>query len=80
MDIGGLLAALGGAENIRSVEGALSRIRVGLHDKNLVDGEALRELGVIGVVLQHDAVQVILGAGAEQTAVELAKCVSQLPS
>ena len=53
MDIETLLSALGGKENIRTIEGALTRLRVGVHDRGAVDEQAIRSLGAFGVVIQR---------------------------
>ncbi len=44
-----LLAALGGAANLKSAEAAANRILVGLTDPARIDGQALAKLGVRGV-------------------------------
>lgn len=75
MDIDALLTALGGSANIRTIEGALTRVRVGVHSRAVVDVADIRELGVIGVVLQNEAVQVISGPGADMVATELSRRV-----
>jgi PTS system N-acetylglucosamine-specific IIC component len=46
---GSLLAALGGAANLKSAEAAANRILVGLTDSSRIDGPALAKLGVRGV-------------------------------
>ncbi len=71
MDLEELLAAVGGAKNVRKVDVALARIRVGVVDKNLVDKPRLERMGALGVVVQKRAVQLIIGPEAEQVGVEL---------
>lgn len=71
MDLEELLAAVGGANNVRKVDVALARIRVGVVDKNLVDKPRLERMGALGVVVQKRAVQLIIGPEAEQVGVEL---------
>jgi PTS system N-acetylglucosamine-specific IIC component len=44
-----VLAALGGADNLRQVEGAANRLLVALGDVTLIDVEALRAAGLRGV-------------------------------
>lgn len=71
MDLEELLVAVGGAKNVRKVDVALARIRVGVVDKNLVDKPRLERMGALGVVVQKRAVQLIIGPEAEQVGVEL---------
>ncbi|NLW14604.1 MAG: PTS transporter subunit EIIB [Trueperella sp.] len=75
MDIETLLSALGGKENIRTIEGALTRLRVGVHDRGAVDEQAIRSLGAFGVVIQKDAVQLIFGPESDDIAAELSERV-----
>lgn len=73
MDLDELLAAVGGAENVRKVDMALARIRVGVVDKDLVDKPRLERMGAIGVVVQRRAVQLIFGPEVEQIGMDLAR-------
>ncbi|WP_405735280.1 PTS transporter subunit EIIC [Streptomyces sp. NBC_00028] len=58
-----LLPLVGGPANITSVAHCMTRLRLGLADRDLVDGEALRALpGVLGVV-EDDTYQIVLGPG-----------------
>lgn len=75
MDIETLLSALGGKENIRTIEGALTRLRVGVHHRGVVDEQAIRNLGAFGVVIQKDAVQLIFGPESEDIAARLSERV-----
>lgn len=74
MDIEALLTAVGGRENIRTIEDELTRIRLGVNDRNFIDEQAIRNLGAHGVVIQKEAVQLILG----REAVEIATKLTQL--
>ncbi|MFC9845919.1 PTS transporter subunit EIIC [Streptomyces sp. NPDC060223] len=59
-----LLPLLGGPANITSVAHCMTRLRVGLRDRTLVQEEALRALpAVLGVVTDDDTYQVVLGPG-----------------
>jgi len=49
-----MLAALGGAANLKSAEAAANRILVGLMDSSRIDGAALSTLGVRGVAATGD--------------------------
>jgi PTS system sucrose-specific IIC component len=59
-----LLPLVGGPANITSVAHCMTRLRLGLADGSLVDGEGVRALpGVLGVVEDGDSYQVVLGPG-----------------
>ena len=62
-----LVAALGGAANLREVSACSSRVRVIVHDAALVDEASLRVAGVRGVVrVGERSVHVVLGPEAER--------------
>ena len=61
-DAKGILAALGGQENIQSLDNCITRLRLVLADADIVDDEKLKQLGALGVAhLDHQNVQVIIG-------------------
>jgi PTS system N-acetylglucosamine-specific IIC component len=63
--IEGLLAALGGRSNVRTVEAASSRLRVGVVNASAIDGAAIRSLGLRGVAVPSTQwVHVIVGPAA----------------
>ncbi len=66
-----VLAALGGAANVVSVEPCLTRLRVEVTDPALVDDDALRACGALGVVHSGHVVQVIVGTGSGSLAAEI---------
>lgn len=59
-----VLEALGGEENIVSVDACITRLRVEVKHKDIVDKETLTGLGAAGVVEVGNGVQVIFGAKA----------------
>ena len=68
----GLLAALGGRENVRSIDSASSRLRIGVANADAVDRAAIRRLGMRGVaVAATDCIHVIVGPAAEAAGVSL---------
>jgi PTS system N-acetylglucosamine-specific IIC component len=68
----GLLAALGGRKNVRSIEPASSRLRIGVADAGAIDSAAIGKLGMRGVaVAGADCVHVIVGPAAEAAAASL---------
>ncbi|SMY33340.1 PTS transporter subunit EIIC [Photobacterium andalusiense] len=63
------IEALGGANNIISVDACITRLRLGVNDCNLFDDGALKELGAKGIVrIGAKSAQVILGPKAESIA------------
>lgn len=58
-----ILPLVGGPSNVTSVAHCMTRLRLGLADRSLVDEEALRAVpGVLGVV-EDDTCQIVLGPG-----------------
>jgi PTS system N-acetylglucosamine-specific IIC component len=71
-DVAAMLAALGGAANVRRVDTCASRLRVEVADDTKVSEEGLRALGVRGVVRSTlNATQVVIGPDAEAVAQDL---------
>jgi N-acetylglucosamine PTS system EIICBA or EIICB component len=70
---GALLAALGGAANLKSAEAAANRILVGLTDPSRIDAPALARLGVRGVATAgNGSVHLVLSQSAAGPAQALA--------
>ncbi|MEG1286937.1 MAG: PTS transporter subunit EIIC [Clostridium sp.] len=59
-----VLEALGGESNIVSVDACITRLRVEVKDKSIVDKQALKDLGAAGVVEVGNGIQAIFGAKA----------------
>ncbi len=67
-----MIAALGGAANLRALDACTTRLRLTVADQAAVDEAALRALGARGFVRPSaDALQVVLGPIADQVAGEL---------
>jgi PTS system glucose-specific IIC component len=60
-----LVAAFGGAANIRSLDACITRLRVELNDDSLASADALRGLGAAGVVQVGGGMQAIFGTRSE---------------
>ena len=60
-----VLAALGGEENIVSVDACITRLRVEVKDKSKVNKDSLKDLGAAGVVEVGNGIQAIFGAKAD---------------
>ncbi|MER5933869.1 PTS transporter subunit EIIC [Streptomyces sp. NPDC002054] len=59
-----ILPLVGGPDNITSIAHCMTRLRIGLRDRALVQDEALKAVpGVLGVV-EDDTYQIVLGPGA----------------
>lgn len=57
-----MLLAIGGSENILSIDNCITRLRLVLKNVNKVDDDKLKELGALGVVhLDKQNVQIIIG-------------------
>ncbi|AOR24718.1 PTS transporter subunit EIIC [Clostridium taeniosporum] len=61
-----VLAALGGEENIVSVDACITRLRVEVKDKSKVDKAELKSLGAAGVMEVGNGIQAIFGAKADR--------------
>ncbi|MGY5046928.1 PTS transporter subunit EIIC [Streptomyces sp. 900105755] len=60
-----LLPLVGGPGNVTSVAHCMTRLRLGIADRERVDAEAVRAVpGVLGVVADGDTLQVVIGPGA----------------
>lgn len=73
-----MVAALGGADNVRTVDPvALTRLRVEVTDPAAVNEAALQAAGVQGMMrLQDNLLHLVVGLNAEQYAAEIAKRLS----
>jgi len=60
-----VLAAFGGFDNITSVDACITRLRISVKDKGLVDRAQLKALGAAGVLEVGDNMQAIFGTRAE---------------
>ncbi|PCG81763.1 PTS alpha-glucoside transporter subunit IIA [Streptomyces sp. WZ.A104] len=58
-----ILPLVGGAANVSSIAHCMTRLRLGLHDRSLVDDEALRALPAVMGVVEDDSYQIVLGPG-----------------
>jgi PTS system N-acetylglucosamine-specific IIC component len=67
-----LLAALGGPTNVRSIEPASSRLRIGVASTGAIDGAAISRLGMRGfAIAASDCVHVIVGPAAQEAGASL---------
>ncbi len=76
----GIVLALGGRDNIRSVDACTTRLRLVLADSGRVDEAMLRGLGARGVLkLADGAVQVVMGPIADQVVGEVREAIASGP-
>lgn len=68
------MAALGGRDNLKSIDACITRLRLTINDKSLVDEKRIKRIGALGVVhVGDDNLQVIIGAEAELVASAMEK-------
>ncbi|WP_326699107.1 PTS transporter subunit EIIC [Streptomyces sp. NBC_01754] len=58
-----ILPLVGGAANVGSIAHCMTRLRLGLRDRSLVDDEALKALPSVMGVVEDDTYQIVLGPG-----------------
>jgi PTS system glucose-specific IIC component len=61
----GLVAAFGGAGNIRNLDACITRLRVDLHDVAKANADELKRLGATGVMTVGNGMQAIFGTRSE---------------
>src|SRR5918999_2041540 len=66
-----LVAAFGGASNIRSLDACITRLRVELADVGRANPDALKSLGATGVVKVGNSMQAIFGTRSENLKTEM---------
>ncbi|MFG2488782.1 PTS transporter subunit EIIC [Streptomyces virginiae] len=59
-----ILPLVGGPDNITSIAHCMTRLRISLRDRSLVQDEALRALPAVLGVVEDDTYQIVLGPGA----------------
>ncbi|MET9292022.1 PTS transporter subunit EIIC [Streptomyces sp. NPDC003077] len=58
-----ILPLVGGAENVVGVTHCMTRLRLGIRDRSLVQDEALQALPAVLAVIEDDTYQIVLGPG-----------------
>jgi len=67
------LIALGNKENVKEVTATGSRLSVVLENKEIIDREKLKELGVSSVLVMSNKVTLVIEGKAEQIAASIQK-------
>ena len=74
------ITALGGAENLESVNACTTRLRLTVCAQDAVNADALKALGAVGLVRPSAAaLQVVIGPVAEQIAGEMREALEHMP-
>ncbi|GHO82104.1 PTS transporter subunit EIIC [Dictyobacter formicarum] len=63
-----VLSALGGKENIESLEGCITRLRIFVNQSDKIDEPRLKSLGASGVIKKGKIVQVVMGTQSDRIA------------
>jgi PTS system N-acetylglucosamine-specific IIB component len=71
-----VIQGLGGAENIKSVEPCITRLRVELHDNTKLDEAILKKAGAHGVMKMGGAVQVVMGTQSDNIESEMRRLMT----
>ncbi len=61
----GIVAAYGGADNIKNVDACMTRLRVELKDASKFDSSKMKSLGATGTIVKGNATQSIFGGQAD---------------
>ncbi|PWU12703.1 MAG: PTS glucose transporter subunit IIBC [Bdellovibrio sp.] len=75
-----LVAAFGGAPNIKTLDACITRLRVSVNDAALVDADRLKALGATAVVKVGDGVQAIFGTASENLKTDMEIYMSKADS
>ncbi len=66
-----VVSALGGKENIQSVEGCITRLRLFINNPDLIDEPRLKALGASGVIKRGKIAQVVMGTQSDRIATRM---------
>jgi PTS system glucose-specific IIC component len=75
-----LVAAFGGAGNIRNLDACITRLRVELHDVGRANAGALKALGASGVVQVGNGMQAIFGTRSENLKTDMEEYMRGTPA
>ena len=73
---GQYLQALGGKQNIKTIDSCATRLRLEVADENKVDEPVLKALGARGVLKSGSSVQVVIGPEVEQICDEIKQALN----
>lgn len=72
-----ILAALGGDENLESVDACITRLRLEVLDNSIIDEKKLKNLGASGVMKSGSSVQVVFGPESDALKDKIKKIMKQ---
>lgn len=72
-----ILSALGGRENIQSIEGCITRLRLFVNDIEQIDDDRLTTLGAAGIVKRGKIAQVVMGTQSDRIASRIKKLLKE---
>jgi PTS system N-acetylglucosamine-specific IIC component len=72
-----VLAALGGRENVGSVEGCITRLRLSVQDSDQINDARLKALGAAGVVKRGRVAQVVMGTQSDRIAARINRLLKE---
>ena len=72
-----LVAAFGGKANIENLDACITRLRVTVHDIELVNKAELKKLGAAGVVVSGNGVQAIFGTKSDNLKTDMEQYMSR---
>lgn len=75
-----LVAAFGGAGNIRNLDACITRLRVDLHDVSRASPDALKTLGASAVVKVGNGMQAIFGTRSENLKTDMEERIARINS
>lgn len=76
---GKLVAAFGGAQNLKTLDACITRLRVELHDVAKCDQEKIKSLGAAGVVVIGNGVQAIFGTKSDNLKTQMEEFIQHGP-
>lgn len=72
-----IMAALGGETNIAFLDACLSRLRVKVRDRAIVDDARLEQLGAVGVIETGDQIHAVFGFQSGKLKSEIQSLINQ---
>lgn len=77
---GAMIEALGGPDNLKSIEACATRVRTVLGDAARLDANAVRRAGGLGILTTGDTTQIIVGAAAAELAAAISERIARPPA
>lgn len=72
-----IILALGGKENIDTIDNCITRLRLDIKDTSIVNDKAIKEAGASGVIhMGKNAIQIVIGTKVQLVADEMKRIIS----